>query len=310
MRSNFLWAIAGLLFFCYLSPGRAAVVNIPGTSVSMEAPPGFTVSEGFSGLENAESEATIMITEFPAKGYEEMLPLFQEGNKKFSEFMTINGRKTLMVEGRSVPLIFGRQTSQGAAVKKYLALLRGEVTVLVTFNIFDEKALADKGVEATIMSIRLSKAAKLEEKLDELPFSFAEVAPFRAKTVIAGSGVSLTTFEETDPTGLLPLVIIAFAGDSVKTADPSLIAVASLRSIEDFNQAEIRISEPKKFAGAVGHYLEAVAGNRTIVQFITILPNQRYIRLVAYGETEAFKKVLPAVLEIAESVEVDQVARE
>ena len=48
-----------------LGKAQAAPIVIPGTSVSLEPPAGFTVAENFSGLENIHSGSSITINELP-----------------------------------------------------------------------------------------------------------------------------------------------------------------------------------------------------------------------------------------------------
>ena len=68
--------------------------------------------------------------------------------------------------------------------------------------------------------------------------------------------------------------------------------------------AAIQEQMPVTFVGGQGYYLAAVAGNRTILQFLRVLPGGTFIQLVAVGETQAMTDAADAVRQIAASVDL------
>ncbi len=67
--------IVGILLSA-IGQAQATPIDIPGTSVSLEPPAGFTISDNFAGLENTASGSTITINELPFEAYEEVATVF------------------------------------------------------------------------------------------------------------------------------------------------------------------------------------------------------------------------------------------
>ena len=263
--------------------------SIPGTSVSLDAPDGFSVATGFSGLQNLEDGSSITVIELPVEAYEELALIFSDLDVAKAGFaqqgVSIERSGTIAVGGQIVPILMGSQPIPGGSVEKYMALFRGDTAVLISFNIFDAETITISTIERSLASVTLSSAPTLSEEVEQLPFSFASAAPFRIGDVLGGSSVLLTSFEGIDPTGLMPVVIIVRQG---------------------FEEAEIASSEEVNFGGGAANYLEAVSEGRKIVQYLRVPANGIYVRLVAFGEIAEIDEVLSAVSEIARSVSVPE----
>jgi len=287
----------------------AGQTPIPGTTVSLDAPAGFTLSSAFSGLENKQDGSTITITELPSEAYADLAQVFSNAKVAAESLaprgIRIDRREQYVVGDRQVPVLIGTERSSGGDVGKYMALYQGDMTVLITINAFDARVLTPDLVEATLKSVRLAAAAPLEQKIAQLPFSFSPAAPFRVQDTIGGSGVLLPVSGDPNPTGLMPVVIIARALSAISpSSSVSLVAQQMLRGIEGFEDATITTGEETEFAGGPGYRLEAVAVERTAVLFVRIPPDGVYVRLAALGETAALQKVMPAVMNIAQSVSI------
>ena len=299
------WILVCAVWFM-VRPTMAAEVAIPGTSVSLDAPDGYVLSSTFSGLEDASSGSSITITELPAESYDEVATMFSDLRNAAEGFATrgvvVERAERFALDDQTVPVLVGYQETSVGRVEKYMALLRGEVMVLVAFN-DRTKELTDSAVKQILASVRLGSAATLAQQLDELSFTFQAVDPFHTSRTLGGSAALLQTFEDIDPTGLKPAVVI---GGSLRPMPPTLspqsVARAVVLSTHGFEESEITVEERRSFAGTAGRYLEAVADNRKIVQFVSLAPDRTYIRLVAFGETSALDAVLPEVEKIAASV--------
>jgi hypothetical protein len=296
------------LALVFASPS-AAQTPIPGTTVSLDAPAGFTPSSAFSGLENRQDGSTITITELPPEAFADLSQVFSSARAASeglaSRGIRIDRRDEYAVEGQQVAVLIGTEGSPNGDVAKYMALYRGDVTVLITVNAFDAKILPPALVETTLKSVRLAAAVPLEEKVARLPFSFTPATPFHVQDTIGGSGVLLATTDDPDPTGLLPVVVIARALTAVDPASSvGLMAQRMLQATDGFQGAMVTASGEADFGGGPGYYLEAVAGNRTIMMFVRIPPDGAYLRLVAVGETAALQKAASAARDIAQSVTV------
>ena len=285
---------------------KAAPIAIPGTSVSLEPPAGFAVAENFAGLENAESGSSITINELPPEAYTEVATIFSTAESAreglLRQGITIDEHTLITVGQDQVPLLRGVQQTAAGEFTKYLTLLKGETTVLVTFNIADPNQTTQETIEATVASITLATAPTIDEKIEQLSFSFQSAEPFRVNDVLGGSSALLTTFEGTDPSGMAPVVIIARGQNIIYGQDAADISDDLLRGTRGFSLAEIVRQEAVEFSGGSGYLIEAELDGLTVLQYAYVPANGRYIRLLATGERSALMDVLPAVEEIAASV--------
>lgn len=284
---------------------------IPGTSVTLDAPDGFTVTGGFTGLENLESGSSITIGELPAEAYEELAQVFTNLEAAIAglapQGVSVERATSYEVAGQQVPVLIGSQSAPGGEIGKYMALFRNEITVLMTFNIFEPQSTTPSSIERTIASVRLLPPATLEQKLEMLPFSLETAAPFRAGDILGGSAVLLSTFEGIDLTGLMPVAIVVRAISPVTTsANAEVVARQLLGSLQGFEDAEVTNAKELIFGGGPAIYLEAITQDRKVVQYLGIPPDGMYIRLVAYGAIADLERLLPAVADIAQSVSVRQ----
>jgi hypothetical protein len=102
------------------------------------------------------------------------------------------------------------------------------------------------------------------------------------------------------------MILIGRASTSSTASETAQAAERVLRNMSGFADAEITERGAVQFAGGDGHYLTAVAGNRSMVQFLRVFSNGTYLRLVARGETSEIDAVRPAIKEIADSVTLSE----
>ena len=81
------------------------------------------------------------------------------------------------------------------------------------------------------------------------------------------------------------------------------MAVELLRNTGGYREAQITSQGPAAFAGGNGYVVTAVVENRTVVQYLRIVPGGGYLRLLARGETAAVQSAEAVIAEIASSVE-------
>jgi hypothetical protein len=313
LRASTLATLAcGLAFLGIAFSAAAQSVKIRGTSVTIAVPPGYKVSRGFSGIENAETGSSVTIAELPTEAYAELAALFASpktaSNRFASEGIRITRVEPLEVDGAQIPLVIGDQRLNNSDVAKYFTVMGGPranaKTVLITFNIVQPDTFSRGDVEAALRSVKIGRIVTVEEKLAQLPFTFKAVAPFHAADALSGSTALLTTFEGTDPSGRKPIISMGRASTSARPAETAETAVLVLRNISGFKDAVVSEERAVAFAGGDGYYISAVAGDSTIVQFLRVLPTGSYMRFMSRGETSAMKDAAAAIQEIAGSVEL------
>jgi hypothetical protein len=280
-------------------------VTIRGTLVSLVPPPGFKVSRTLRGIENPETESTITIAERSAGGYDQLAQMFSSPKSLSAGFeqadVTIRSVRQVAVGDAYVPFAMGTQPRRGGGreLVKYLALLRGDKTTLVTFTIGDRN-FTEADAEALLRSIELAPAATTEELLEQLPFTLRVVDPFRVQNVNGRTTVTLETLEEDGP-----VIVIGRGASQALMGDEARVAVDLLKNTGGFQTAEIATQGAAPFAGGNGYRVSAVVGDRTVIQYVRIVAGGYYLRFLARGETGALQAVEAVIEEIAGSVEPD-----
>jgi hypothetical protein len=272
-------------------------IAIRGTSVTLIPPPGFTPSR--SGVENTATSSTITISEQSGEAYAGLAERFSSAKSLTEGYaqqkVTIRGVRRIDGE---IPFAIGRQVLGGKDVAKYLALLQGDKTVLVTFTIGD-RSFTEADAEAVVRSIELTPEPTIEERLGGLPFTFRAVAPYSVAEVIQRQAARL----EIEGDAGQAAIVIGYGRSQALMGEEARVAVELLRSTGGFRDAEIMAQEAVPFAGGNGYLIKAVAESRAAVQYLRIIPGGGYLRLLARGETSAIQDVEAAIEEIASSVE-------
>jgi hypothetical protein len=100
-----------------------------------------------------------------------------------------------------------------------------------------------------------------------------------------------------------PEVVIGYGRSQALMGEEARVAVELLRSTGGYRDAQIAAQGPTAFAGGTGYVITAIVEQRTVVQYLRIIPGGGYLRLLARGETNAVQSAEAVVAEIASSVE-------
>jgi hypothetical protein len=273
---------------------------IRGTSVTLIPPPGFTASRTERGIENASTGTTITISEAAADAYGDLADRFKSAKSLSDGYaeQNVTIRSVRTVDGK-IPFAIGRQTKNGKDVTRYLALLKGDKTVLVSFTVPD-RAFTEADAEAVLRSIELTPEPTLEQRLSGLPFVFSAVEPFAVKDVINRQAVNL---EVKGGDRAQPTITIGFGRSQALMGEEARVAVELIKNTGGYREAQITAQEPVTFAGGKGYRVTAVIEDRTAVQYLRIVSGGGYLRLFARGTTSAVQNAEQVIMEIAGSVE-------
>lgn len=303
LRFDVLAAVAVGVLAAALPANAQERVEISGTSVTLTPPPGFTARA--RGLEDGAG-SSVTIGERPADAYSELAELFGSAKNLSAGYaaqgVTIRSVRQIATPAGPVPFASGTQSTNGREIVKYLALLKGDKTVLVTFNIAG-RSLSEADAEALVRSVEIARAPTLEEQLAGLPFTFEAIEPFQVTDVIARSTVTLAVPGAREASGRQPVIVIGRGQSQAMMGDEARVAVELLRGTSGFREATITAQGPTTFAGGAGYVVTAVVADRTVVQYLRIVPGGLYLRLLARGQTSAMQSAEATIRSIAESVE-------
>jgi hypothetical protein len=275
-------------------------VAIPDTSVSLTPPPGFSVTR--RGLDDGAG-STITISERPPGAHAELIGTFSSAKGLSDAYaeqgVKVRGVRQITTPNGAVPFGVGTQSDKGRELVKYFALLKGDKTVLVVFNIAG-RSVTEAAAEALVRSVEIAPAPTLEAQLEGLSFTFAAVEPFEVKRIVDRNTVTLEAAGDRPDR---PLVIVIGRGQSrAGMGDEARVAVEILKSTSGFREAVITEEAAAPFAGGAGYVVKAAVETRTVVQYLRIVPGGAYLRFLARGEAGGMEAAAAAIAEIAASV--------
>jgi hypothetical protein len=297
-----LVAVAAAAVLCAPPAGAQEPLAIAGTSVTLTPPPGFT--RAARGVQNAAG-SSITISERPAAAYAELSQTFGSARELSQAYaaqgVTIRSVRQIDSQAGRAQFASGTQNDKGRSFTKYFALLPGDKTVLVTFTIVD-RGFTEADAEAVVRSIVIAPAARLEEQLAALSFTFSAVEPFRVAEVSGRNAVTLQIGEGPAARGQ-PVIVIGRGESQAVMGDEARVAVELLKNTGGFRDAVVTAEGPAPFAGGAGYVVSAATEDRTVVQYLRILPGGAYLRFLARGPPSGMESVQAAIMAVAESVE-------
>src|SRR6187455_1294319 len=226
---------------------------IRGTSVTLTAPPGFTPSRSERGIENTTTGTIVTISEASAEAYAGLADRFKSAKAMTDGYANQNVtiRTVRNIDGK-IPFAIGRQTKDGKDLTRYLALLKGDKTVLVSFTSPDRN-FTEADAEAILRSVELTPEPTLEERLAQLPFVFRAVEPYFVQNVINRQAVNLEVKDDKSQ----PTVTIGTGRSQALLGEEARVAVDLLKGTGGWRDAQITAQEPATFAGGKGYRITA-----------------------------------------------------
>lgn len=281
---------------------------VPGTTVSLVPPKGFVPANGFAGLQNPQTKASVLVAELPAEAHPALSQLFASLETAKVNFAKQNvdvaSRKDLDTRAGNVPLLVGTQNAGGMSFAKWVALFKGGRTVMITVQSPQDAGLSTDTVETMLKSVSLGAEPSLEEKLGALPFAVASAEPFRIVDTIGGAGVLMTSGPlDADPSGSQPLIIVAAQLSGGRGAKLEALSETLLKQTRGFTAATIAQREKTRFAAVEGYLLAGQDGEgKRFEQRLAIGPDGRFVRLLAISPSAAFDGLKPAIDRVASSI--------
>ncbi|MBL0233423.1 MAG: hypothetical protein IPQ08_07135 [Chitinophagaceae bacterium] len=229
-------------------------VQVPATKCSMVPPPGFTLSNSFSGFQEPVSGSSIMVTEIPSD-YEGIAAGFTADALK-SKGMTLLNKTDVMVGKAKGVIIKASQSANGINYfKQVLFFGAGSNTVLVN-AVYKE---ANKQQEPAIRTALLSTVYDPAQNSDP-----QAAAPF--KVDLSGSGLKPVKFmagslicsaDGKIPTEKPTLIVGSSVGQKVAVKDQKEFAEARLKKLPKGESLLIKNEEVISINGMAGYEIES-----------------------------------------------------
>lgn len=285
---------------------------ITGTTVSLVPLDGFTPATTFAGLESASTKASLLIVELPPQAHDQLAPLFGDIDKARAGFarqnITVDDIEEIETGAGPAPLLTGSQEANGTSYDKWIVLLKGEKTVMITVQSPDGADLDPDDIVTMLKSVSLGAPPGMADKLKALPFTVAAAEPFRIIDTLGGSGVLMTAGPlDADPSGTQPIIVVAYQLSAPIPADKlEASAEALLKQTKNLETATITTRERVPFAGSSGVLLTGTATDRgtekRFAQYMATGADGRSVRLVAIAPASAYDGVKAGIEKVAASI--------
>jgi hypothetical protein len=286
---------------------------ISGTTVSLSPVKGFVPSAKFAGLENAEAKASVLVVEMPPEAHPQLATLFGSLETAQSNFakqnIVIDEAEDIETAAGKGRILTGQQALGAVTFDKWIVLLKGTKTVMITVQAPEDSDLDGDAVVAMLKSVSLGAEPTLDQKLAAMPFRIRAAEPFRIVDTFGGLGVLMTVGPlNTDPKGRQPMLIASYqTGGQVGAGQLAAVAEKLLKTTRGFDKAEITQRGTVAFAGSgEGAMLAGTVADESVrkrfVQYIGLGPDGRFVRMIVSAEEAAFPALEPAIKAIADSV--------
>lgn len=286
---------------------------ISGTTVSLAPLKGFAPSTKFAGLENAEAKASVLVVEMPPEAHAQLSALFNNIETAKTNFakqnIVIDEAEDIDTAGGKGRILTGHQNVAGTTFDKWVVLLKGAKTVMITVQAPEDSDLDGDDVVTMLKSVSLGAEPTLDQKLAALPFRVRATEPFRVVDTFGGLGVLMTSGPlNVDPKGSQPMLIVSYqTGGQVAAGQLAAVAEKLLQTTRGFEKAEIAKRETVAFAGSKdgvllsGRTAEGATGKR-FAQYIGLGPDGRFVRLIVSADEATYPSLEPAIKAIADSI--------
>lgn len=268
-----------LPFFC-----QAQRIDIPNTKYSIVPPPNFTLSQKFSGFQNTEIGASIMVNELAAP-YEEVakgLTTEQLGTRG----MVMKNKENIELNGLQAILLTVSQVANGNTYTKYiLAFQDGTATVLVN-GIFPEASEEISAIlKASVLSIK-QRSTQNSNPLDAVKFSI-DISNTEFKFVKLLSGTLLYTSDGNIPSkGAILTVGNSFSDVEIKNKEEFVIK--RLKALPNGKSLIIKETNHITIDQMQGTEVIAYNANSTALTYMVMLFNKEgYYMIVGITEKES-----------------------
>lgn len=307
--------VAGLAALTMHAGIAVAQVAVPGTSVTMTPPEGFTIAGGFVGFESVEKQGSFLIAEFPAEAASQLSGLFADQSGAAAAFaqkgITIESREEIdNADGDTIPLLRGSQEANGVTLEKWMALYVAEKVVMVTFSVPKDKALDEDAMKAAFASVKLAGASGEpgnDPRLAELPYELDIAEPFRLASVTNHTGVLLTVGpKDIDPEATQPQIVVTYTETAAPIGDLKSYAKIVLNAVGD--DVTIEAQEDTMFAeldGIASHGTFTENGvEKKFVQIVAATESGAVIGFLGTAAQDKYGDLKDAMEEIAASVAI------
>lgn len=272
---------------------------LPGTKVSMVAPPGFTAADTFSGFQQVSTNSSIMVTVISG-AFEKVGGGFTAENLK-TVGVALQSKKDTVYQKLPAILLKGKQIAYGKTFLKDMLVFGDSAKTIIVAAVYLETS---KQLSSSIASSILSVV--YDDKQQSKP---EDAVSFTIDTVGTGftlqRGINSTLiYEPTDADSTSNVGFLAARSiGKASFTDQKLFVEKRLRQLPGYDQAKINITNPIALDGLQGYEILAenyisVSSKEMVYLVMLFLPeNKGYFIMCGHADCDkdrylsSFKKL-------------------
>lgn len=290
MKLNYIFTLLLLCQFSFAQTEKHLAV--PGTKCSIVPPSGFIASDSFSGFFNAETGASIIITEIPAP-YESLVSGFTVEALK-SKGMTLLEKKTIDFNGSDATYFIVKQSENEVMYNKQILMFGASGKTLLVNAIYPESS---KNIESALKTSLLSTiytAGQIADPFEAVDFTVATEGT-GLKILHSMPGNLLYSSDSKVPTNK-PTLIVGNTLMKVSAPDKKQYAISFLRQLHNEEPIIIKNSTAVTIDGMSGYEIVAegknVLGSKQLIYEVMLFSDNGGCYIVVGNTAEHFDKNL------------------
>lgn len=256
-------------------------IFVGGTKVAMIPPQNFAKATAFSGFQQTETNASIMISELPAP-YSALIKNFTAENLK-SRGMNLLNIEEIAFQEQPALIYKVKQTAQGLVFVKYILVFGDEKGVVMLNGIFPESEVnLEESIKKSLYSSIYQKDKSINP-VEDAPFQI-DLKDSNLKFANAISGMLLFTSDGFVPVKSMDKAFFSVgqAISNVLITDRKQFVIDRLKTLPDGNRIKIERTEEVNIDGMQGYTISAWGeddkGKKELVhQTILFVDNTYYI---------------------------------
>jgi hypothetical protein len=311
MGRTFFGALAILMLTA--GPVFAADPVFPIASrVGLVPPPGFVVSTKFSGFENPQANAAILLVAMPPDAYPELEKSFTDEMLKSRGIQVATREAITLKDGKGI-LVAGPKEADGT--KRYEAVFIASVagaTTLISMQMLETSRaiLTDAVIRDTLKTVAVRLQVPESEQLAVLPYKVGNLAGFHV--VLSGQdGTAILTLGPKDAVTEVeqPYILIGLVtGEAPKPEERDKIARQAFASAPGIKDVKIIRAEPLRIGQASGYEIVAEAKDSTSNVDVTTVQWLRFgtnahLRVFAIARRSSWNEVFPKMRAVRDGIE-------
>lgn len=280
-----LFLLPLLLLFAETALGQTKDhVAIPGTKTSMIPPPGFVAATNFTGFQQPETGASILVAEIET-GAESLANGFTE-QALATRGMKLLQKQNVDLHGTKATMLKVRQEANGSVYQKQMLVFGDNSTAVLATGTYPENNVES---EAAIKTSLLSAYYNRQSKASSEPASAFTVdvagTAFKFAKNLAGSVLYTTDGKVSSESPDKAVIIIANSLGKTSSGDKKQFSIASLQKLPQCQTNKVQDISPVTINGLSGY--EIIANGKgpknedqLVYQVLLFRANGEYFQLV------------------------------